>query len=144
MEAGEAAMGTKVRAVEYFYATVRERLGGSYRLLSDLAAEGVNLLAFNAIPLGPETTQLVLFPEDRDRLLRAARRTGLVVTGPESAFLVQGDDELGALADLHRQLHDRGLNPYASSGVSDGRGGYGCVVYVKPEEFAAAAQALGL
>lgn len=137
-------MATRIRRVEYFYATLRDRMGGSYRLLSGLAAEGVNLLAFNAIPMGPETTQLVLFPEQPDHLLRVAGKTGLGLTGPQSAFLVHGDDELGALAEVHRQLFDRGINAYASTGVTDGRGGYGCIVYVKPEDLEAAAHALAL
>lgn len=137
-------MSTQIRSVEYFYATLKDEVGGSYRLLSDLAGQGVNLLAFNAIPVGPEATQLVIFPEQPERLMRAAGQAGLVLTGPQRAFLVQGDDRLGALAEIHRKLHDRGLNAYASTGISDGRGGYGCVVYVKPEDCAAAAQALGL
>lgn len=137
-------MSTQIRPIEYFYATLRDEVGGSYRLLSDLADQGVNLLAFNAIPVGPEATQLVIFPEEPERLMRAAGRVGLLLTGPQRAFLVQGDDRLGALAQIHRQLHDRGVNAYASTGISDGRGAYGCVVYVKPEDFAAAAQALEL
>ena len=40
----------KIRRVDYFHATVKDSVGAGYRLLSELAAEGVNLLAFNAIP----------------------------------------------------------------------------------------------
>lgn len=137
-------MASHIRTVEYFYVTLRNRTGESYRLLSELAARGVNLLAFNAFPLGPEATQLVIFPEEGRLLVRTAGEAGLVVTGPQSAFLIQGDDRLGALAEVHRKLFEQGINAYASTGVSDGRGGYGCVVYVKPEEFAAAARALGV
>ena len=57
-------MRAVVRAVDYFYVTVKDKPGEAYRLLSQLVAEGVNLLAFHAIPTGPDQTQLVLFPED--------------------------------------------------------------------------------
>ena len=44
--------------------------------LSQLAAADVNLLAFNAVPIGPEYTQLVLFPEQPSKLVHAAERAG--------------------------------------------------------------------
>jgi hypothetical protein len=137
-------MSVTVRGVDYFYVMVKDRSGEAYRLLSALAAVEVNLLAFNAIPMGPEHTQLVLFPDSSERLIRAAEEVGLLLTGPERAVLVQGDDRLGALADIHLKLFDAQINVYASSGVTDGRGGYGYVMYVRPEDFHKAELMLGL
>jgi len=137
-------MAAKVRAVEYYNATVRDRPGAAYEVLTELAAKGVNLLAFSAVPVGPEYTHLVLFPADGDRLLHFAADTGTVLAGPQCALLVQGDDELGALTDLHRALYDAGVDVYASSGVTDGSGGFGYVLYVRREEFDAAKRALGV
>jgi hypothetical protein len=54
----------------------------------------------------------------------------------------QGDDELGALASVHEKLYQARVNVYASSGVTDGKGSYGYVVYVRPEEYERAAKAL--
>jgi hypothetical protein len=56
--------------------------------------------------------------------------------------LVQGDDHLGALAEIHRRLLDIGVSIYASTGVTDGEGHYGYVIYVKEEDHQAAARAL--
>ena len=137
-------MSVNVRRVEYFYVTVRDRPGAAYRLLEELAGAEVNLLAFSAVPMGPEYTQLTVFPESVAQLARAAERASLVLTGPNRAFLIQGDDQLGALVDLHRKLYDAGVNIYASSGVADGRGDYGYVLHVRSEDFERAAQALGL
>lgn len=137
-------MAARIRSVAYFHCTVRDRLGEAYRVLSDLAAVGVNLHAFSAVPVGPEHTQFVLFPEDEDRFVRTAAKLGTVLTGPHRALLVQGDDELGALAGVHQKLFDAGVNVYASSGVTDGRGGFGYVLYVRPEQFTAAERALGV
>ena len=135
-------MAAKVCRVEYFYATIKDRPGEAYQLLNQLAAAKVNLLAFSAIPLGPETTQLALFPEDTNPLTRAAEHTGTVLTGPHRAFIVFGDDELGAFAGIHMKLADARVNVYASSGVTDGRGGYGYVLYVRPEDYERAAHVL--
>ena len=137
-------MSVVVRGVDYFYVMVKDRPGEAYRLLSALAAVEVNLLAFNAIPMGPEHTQLVLFPDSVERLINAAKEEGLILTGPERAFLVQGDDLLGALADIHLKLSDAQINVYASSGVTDGRGGYGYIMYIRPEDFQKASQVLGI
>ena len=89
-------------------------------------------------------TQLVLFPESVEQLARAAERNGVVLTGPHGAFLIQGDDRMGALVELHRQLTDANVNVYASDGVSGGQGRYGYVLYVRPEEYEAAATVLGV
>jgi hypothetical protein len=86
---------------------------------------------------------MTLFPENGDALLRAARREGLVLTGPSPAFLIQGEDQPGVLAEIHGKLYDAKVGVYASSGVTDGRGGYGCVLYVRPEDFEEAARVLG-
>ncbi len=137
-------MAASVRPVEYFYAIVEDRPGAAYRFLKDMASAEINLLAFNAIPLGMDKTEVVLFPDDVGRLARAAEKLGLSLRGPHRAFLIQGDDELGALVDLHRRLTDAGVNVMSSSGVTDGKGGYGYLVYVKSEDFERASAALGV
>ncbi|HXV75117.1 MAG TPA: hypothetical protein VD788_02280 [Candidatus Polarisedimenticolaceae bacterium] len=137
-------MGNKVRRVQYFYATVKDEPGAAYRLLTQVASAEVNLLAFRAIPMGPGVTQLVLFPDRVDQLARAAEQNGVVLTGPHDAFLIQGDDRMGALVDWHQRLTDARVNVYASDGVTDGHGHYGYVLYVRPEDYEAAATVLGV
>lgn len=128
-------MATSIRAVEYFYATVKDQPGQACRFLSEMATAGVNLHAFNIVPVGLAQTQLIMFPEDSEQLRLAAESRKLEVTGPQRAFLIQGDDELGALMGIHCQLAEAKINVYASSGVTDGRGGYGYIVYVRGEDF---------
>ncbi len=137
-------MSATIRPVEYFTTTLHDTPEAASQLLSTLATKGINLLAFNAIPVGLQATQLVLFPEDPERFAVFARRPGITVAGPQRAFLIQGDDELGALARLHARLADAHVHPFASSGVTDGRGGFGYILYVRDGEYAAAAQALGV
>ena len=136
-------MGPRIRRVEYFYTTVKDRPGEAYELLSRLASGKVNLLAFGAVPMGPDRSQLTLFPESVEHLAGVAEQNGLTLEGPNSALLVQGDDQLGALVDVHARLYAAGVNIFASSGVTDGEGCYGYVLYVRPDEIARAAAALG-
>ncbi|NIO00801.1 MAG: hypothetical protein GTO42_01465 [Candidatus Latescibacteria bacterium] len=135
-------MSAKIRSVEYFYTTVYDRPGEGCRILNSLAEGGVNLLAFTAVPVGPERTQIVLFPDNVDKLVRLAEDSDFVLTGPHRAFLVQGDDRLGALVEIHRKLCDENINVYSSSGVTDGKGGYGYIMHVKPEDYDNAARVL--
>jgi len=133
-----------IRRVDYYHTTIRDRPGESYKLLAQLAELGLNLVAFTAVPVGPNTTQLALFPEDSGSLESAAQRAGMRLDGPHPAFLVQGDDHLGALARIHQDLYRANVNIYASSGVTDGRGTFGYLIYVRPEDHDRAAGALGI
>ena len=137
-------MAANIRRVEYFYAGVQDIPGEGHRFLAMLAKEGVNLVAFTAIPVGPGNTQVALFVDDAGALKAAAERVGVALSGPQHAILVQGDDELGALAGIHRKLAEADVNVFASTGVTDGRGGFGYVVHMRPEDVDAAATALGL
>jgi len=131
-----------IRRMDYYYATVPDRPGEAHELLSQLAALGVNLLALNAVPTGPESTQLTLFPEDPHVLVRAAESAKLPLDGPHHALLVRGDDELGALAKVHARLAQAGVDVYASTAVTDGRGHFGYILYIRPGEFDRAVTAL--
>jgi hypothetical protein len=137
-------MGAHIRRVDYFYATVADKPGQAYAFLSQLAEAGVYLLAFSVIPMGATQTQLQLFPESVDLLIAAAKTMGMQLSGPQRALLIQGDDQLGALVDIHRALYDAEINVYASNGVTDARGGYGYLVYVKPDAYERAARVLGV
>ena len=137
-------MAFSIRRVDYFYAAVQDEPGQAYQLLAQLAESGINLLAFAAIPVGPMRAQLTLFPEQNRPLLEVARKANLPLDGPHPALLVQGDDTLGALAEVHEKLYEIGADIFASTGVTDGRGSFGYVVYVRPEEYQRAAKALGI
>jgi hypothetical protein len=96
------------------------------------------------VPTGIDQAQLVIFPDDVRQFTKAAEDMNLVLLGPNHALLVQGDDRLGAFADIHRRLSEERINVYASNGVTDGRDGFGYVVYVRPEDFERAARVLGV
>jgi hypothetical protein len=136
------AMATTIRPVQYFYTTVKDMPGAALTFLSHLAGEGVNLVAFSAVPLGPESAQFTLFPEEGDSLLRASHRAGFTLDGPHTALLIQGDDKLGALAEIHSALYRVQVNVYAATCVTDGKGDYGYVVYLRPSDVETALRAL--
>jgi len=48
------------------------------------------------------------------------------------------------LAVIHRRLSDAGIPVFSSSGVTDGRGRFGYVLYIRPDAVERAQVALGL
>jgi hypothetical protein len=135
-------MAYRIRRVDYFKATLKDQPGEAYKLLALLADLGINLLALNLIPIGPMCTQMTLFPEDSHQLVTAAGHAKLVLSGPQRALLIQGEDVLGSLADIHAKLAAANVNVFASSGVSDGKGHYCYILHVRPEEYERAAETL--
>ncbi len=136
-------MALKVRTVEYFYTRIEDGSVKAYELLAKLASEEINLLAFSAVPFGPNRVELTIFPDRSEQLMALAKRLGWTLTGPYHACLIQGDDQLGALAEIHKTLTDAGVSIYASTGVTDGTGHYGYVIYLKEGDHIRAAKVLG-
>ncbi|GAG36595.1 unnamed protein product, partial [marine sediment metagenome] len=82
--------------------------------------------------------------EDAEHLKRVAADAGIDLIGPKKAFLIQGEDRVGALVEYHLVLANAGINVYASNGVNDGTGRFGYILWVLPEDYEKAAEALGI
>ena len=127
-------MSRSIKAVEYCYVTVPDVPGAACEILEGLATSGVNLQAFHVIPGPSDATRLALFPVDMDRMRRALDADEHDLSAPQRALLIQGDDELGVLVEIHRRLYDAGINIASSSGLTDGKMGYGYLVYLRPQD----------
>lgn len=132
-------MSVTIRSAPYFYARVEGDPDAAYDWLEDLSNEEVDLLAFSAVPYGPNHVELTIFPRKPAALQASGLAHGTDLAGPYHALMVQGDDRLGALAGVHQSLRDAGVRVYASTGVTDGGGRFGYLVYVREQDFEAAA-----
>ncbi len=135
-------MGARIFSVDYYLATLEDRPGEGSKFLSWLASEEVNLLAFNACPLGDGMSRITIYPVNPIYLGHAARKKGYRLDGPHHAFIVHGDDELGALLGIHSRLADAKINVSTSNGIVDGRGGYRYILHVEPKDFEKAREIL--
>jgi LuxR family maltose regulon positive regulatory protein len=97
-------MAYVVRALEYFATSVPDKAGAGHGIVAALAAEGVNLLAVSGFPAGTGKAQLDLIPEDAGAFARAAARLKLRTRKPKGVFLLQGDDQVGAVAEVLGRL----------------------------------------
>jgi hypothetical protein len=136
-------MADTVRGVEYYYVTVPDSPGEGQRILSALKDSGVNLLAFLGFPLGAGQTQIDLVPEDPQALRAAAEQAGITLSEAKRAFLVQGDDRVGAVAATTAKLADANVNVTAATATSAGSGRFGMIVWVAAADYERAAEALG-
>jgi hypothetical protein len=135
-------MSDTVRKVDYYYVVVPDKPGECARVLSALAAEGINLLAFSGFP-SARKGQLDLVPEDSNAFKLAAKKLKLKLSARKSGFLVQGDDRVGALNETLDKLAGAKINITAMDAISSGGGRYGAIFWVKPLAVSRAAKLLG-
>jgi hypothetical protein len=136
-------MADTVLGVEYYYVTVPDEPGEGQRILSALKDGGVNLLAFLGFPQDDGRSQLDLVPDDPQSLRAAAERAGVTLSEAKRAFLIQGDDRVGAVADTTAKLADANINLTAAAATAAGSGRYGMIIWVAPTDYDRAADALG-
>jgi hypothetical protein len=136
-------MADSIRGVEYYYVTVPDAPGEGQRILSALQERGVNLLAYLGFPVGGGRSQIDLVPEDPDGLKDVAEQLGTALSEAKRAFLVQGDDRVGAVADTTAKLAGAGINVTAAAATAAGSGRYGMILWVAAADYERAADVLG-
>ena len=135
-------MPDTVRKVQYFYIMAPDKPGEGARALRTLAEAGVNLVAFSGFPAG-RRSQLDFVPEDPAAFRAAAKKARWKVTGPKAAFVVEGEDRPGAVAEILGRLADAEVNVTATDAVCAGAGRFGVLLWVKPRDVNKAAAAVG-
>jgi len=134
---------TDVQRIKYYYTVVSDRPGAGTKVLNALKAARVNLVAYNGFPTTKGRAQLVFVPSNERAFLAAARKAGIKLIGPKTAFLIQGDDRVGAVADIVSKLGRARLNVVAMNAIAAGKRRYGAILWVKPPNVAKAAKILG-
>jgi hypothetical protein len=134
-------MAETVRQLDYFYIEVPNKVGEGAKVMRALKDAGVNLIAFSGFPSGRKA-QLDFFPADPAAFRQVAKANRWKVVGPKRGFLVQGDDQIGAVSDLIAKLADAKIDVIAIDAVAlEGR--YGALCWVAPRSLKKAAAVLG-
>jgi hypothetical protein len=126
--------------VEYFYMSASNKVGEGARVLNTLKDAGVDLLAFSGFPQG-RRAQLDFIPVDAVAFKDAAKRAKWKLVGPKRGFLVQGDDRIGAIAELVERLAVAKINVTAMDAISV-NGRYGAIFWVAQKDVKRAAAVL--
>src|SRR5688572_19263870 len=91
------------RRVDYYYTMVANRAGQGARLLDTFRKAGVNFLAVHAFPQSGKA-QIDLFPDNPRAFLRAAKEVGVKLSPRRTAFIVDGNNRVGAVARIMGKL----------------------------------------
>ena len=134
-------MATSVRKTAYFSMRTPNRAGQGARLLSALAAHGVNLRAFTGFP-NAGRAQVDFIPYDVTKFTSAARKLGMKVSKKKTVFLARGTDKAGACAAICDKLARAGINMVAMDAVVAGGGRFGAIFWVKQRDVARASRVL--
>lgn len=135
-------MAATTRKVGYFHVSTADKPGEGARILAALRDGGVELLAFHAFPTSSGKAQLDFVPVDELSFQEAAKKAKLTISDRKTAFLLEGDDRPGAVAELLQKLASAGTNVTAVDAVRAGQR-FGALLWVKPADQDKAAKALG-
>jgi hypothetical protein len=122
--------------------TVPSRAGHGARVLEELKEAGVDLLGYTGFPIPGRKAQLDLVAESMAPLRRIAKENGWRLSKIKRGFLIQGNDQLGAVHRHIQKLADQKINITAADAVSAGKGRYGMLPWVKAKDFPRAARVL--
>lgn len=136
-------MADRVRKVSYCYPMVPHRAGQAARVLAALKEAGVDLLVFHGFPARGGKAQIDLVTDDMPGLRRVATRNGWRLSAPKKAFLIQGADQTGAVLRHLNKLAEARIRITAGTAVAAGAGRYGMILWVRQNDYAKAARALG-
>jgi hypothetical protein len=136
-------MSDTITLVDYYYTTVPDKPGEGAQILGALRDAGVNLLAFSGFPEG-RRAQLDFLPSDGATFLAVAKAAKIKLSRPKKAFLISGDDRVGAVAGIYARLVAAKINVTALDAVSAGAGRFGAILWVKPRDVKKAAGVLGV
>ena len=136
-------MANTVQCVEYYYTEVVDQPGVGAKILDALKASRVNLVAYTGFPTAPRRAQLDFVPSNQKAFVAAAKKAGIKLVGPKTAFLIQGDDRIGAVASVVNKLGEARINITAMHAIAAGGRRFGAILWVKPRNVAKAAEVLG-
>jgi len=135
-------MAYQIRKVNYCYVTVPSRAGQASRILNDLKAAKIDLLAFSGFPIRDGKSQVDLVSNNTAAIQRLARNKGWKLSKVKKGFLVQGTDETGAVQKVLARLAAKDINVIAADAVAGGKGRYGMILWVNPQKYNSAARIL--
>ena len=136
-------MADLIRTAQYFKVQIADKPGTLAGMLTPLREAGVNLMAVHAFPRN-RRTQVDVVPEDPTAFKNVAKVHKLKMQGPKMCLLVDGDDRLGALADLTDRLGSARINITAVTGLCAGQGRFGAILWVKPRDVKKAAKVFSI
>lgn len=132
-------MAATVRRVTAFKVTLGDRVGALAEVLAAARNAGIDLQSLAGYVCGSEGVILAV-PTDLLKARPAAAGAPWAI-GEQDVFLVEGDDERGALCGVTEKLANAGISIQAAYAVAIA-GKFGAVIAVGPDDVEKAATVL--
>jgi ACT domain-containing protein len=130
-----------IRKVVYFSIQVPNRPGVGVDMLKAIAKDKQHLLAFTGFPNGAKA-QVDFVPKNPGEFARRAKKMGIKVGPRKTAFLLQGQDRIGALTRILDTLAKARINMTAMDAVTAGGKRFGAIFWVRPKDVGRASRLL--
>jgi ACT domain-containing protein len=130
-----------IRKVVYFSMQVPNRPGTGLEMLKSIAKGRQNLLAFTGFP-NRGGAQVDFVPANPAEFARGAKKAGAKLSKRKTAFLLQGEDRVGALVRVLEILAKAKINMVAMDAVAAGSRRFGAIFWVKPKDVGRASRLL--
>lgn len=135
-------MAYRVLKMNYCKMTAPSRAGQGEKILKAIRDAGISLQAFTGFPSGGGKAQVDLVADKLGPLRTLAKKEGWRLSKTKKMFIVQGNDETGAIYKVIKRLADAKINITAVDAVAAGKGRYGMLMWVKQKDYRKAARAL--
>ena len=124
-----------IAKTEYFSIMVPNKVGQGAHVLSAFKEAGINFVGIWGYPgKSKKEARIDLIPEDAGAFKKAAKKLKIDAQGKQFAFVTNGPDQPGAIAEILTKLSNGGISVRAVQAVCGGEGRFGAFVEVDQDD----------